>query len=281
MEIIRTICEMQKMAEELRLAGQQIGLVPTMGFLHEGHLSLLDIAKKNSDVAIMSIYVNPTQFGPNEDLDKYPRDFKRDKKLAKQRGCDFIFYPDTKEIYPEFYQTFVSVEELTQTLCGSSRPIHFRGVTTVVAKLFNIIKPHVAVFGQKDAQQAIVIKQMVRDLNFDLEIIIGPIVRENDGLAMSSRNRYLSTRERKEALVLYNSLQKAQKMLENGIRDPIEIKTTMKKKINSVASSKIDYIEIVATSNLLSVKKIEGEILIAVAVQIGKTRLIDNLMVTV
>ena len=154
-------------------------------------------------------------------------------------------------------------------------------MTTVVAKLFNIIKPHVAVFGQKDAQQAIVIKQMVRDLNFDLEIIIGPIVRENDGLAMSSRNRYLSTRERKEALVLYNSLQKAQKMLENGIRDPIEIKTTMKKKINSVASSKIDYIEIVATSNLLSVKKIEGEILIAVAVQIGKTRLIDNLMVTV
>jgi len=281
MEIIRTITEMQQKAEELRLSGIKIGLVPTMGYLHKGHLRLLDIAKKNCDVTVMSIFVNPTQFGPEEDLDKYPCDFERDERLAKDRGCDFIFYPDVKEIYPESYRTYVTVEEITKSLCGASRPIHFRGVTTVVAKLFNIVKPHVAVFGQKDAQQSIVIKQMVRDLNFDIKIIIGPIVREKDGLAMSSRNRYLSTEERKDALVLYNSLQTAKKMLESGVLDSREIKSTIEKIINSVSSSKIDYIEIVSIADLLPIKQLSGEILIALAVVVGKTRLIDNMMVRV
>lgn len=281
MEIIHTIQDMQNLAEKLRLSGKKIGFVPTMGFLHEGHLSLLDIAIKNSDVTVMSIFVNPTQFGPNEDLDKYPRDFESDEKLAKERGVDFIFYPSSNEMYPEPYRTYVSVKEITKTLCGASRPTHFRGVSTVVAKLFNIVKPHVAVFGQKDAQQAIVIKQMVRDLNFDVKIIVGPIVREKDGLALSSRNRYLSTEERKDALVLHQSLKKAEEMLVNGIRNSQIIKSEMENIINSVESSKIDYVEIVTTSNLLPIEKIEGEILIALAIFIGNTRLIDNLMVRV
>jgi len=281
MDIIRTVKEMQQRAEELRLAGRRIGFVPTMGYLHEGHLSLLNLARKHSDITVMSIFVNPTQFGPNEDYDRYPRDFARDERLARERGCDILFYPSVHEMYPKPYRTYVSVEEITDVLCGASRPGHFRGVATVVTKLFNIVKPHVAVFGQKDAQQAIVIKQMVRDLNMDVEILVAPIVREPDGLAMSSRNTYLNEKERQDALVLYRSLKKAEELIRQGERDASRIKQEMKTMIRSADTAKIDYVEIVDTTNLKSLDTLKGEVLIALAVWIGKTRLIDNTIVKV
>lgn len=281
MDIIRTVKEMQQRAEELRLEGRRIGFVPTMGYLHEGHLSLLNLARKHSDITVMSIFVNPTQFGPNEDYDRYPRDFARDERLARERGCDILFYPSVHEMYPKPYRTYVSVEEITDVLCGASRPGHFRGVATVVTKLFNIVKPHVAVFGQKDAQQAIVIKQMVRDLNMDVEILVAPIVREPDGLAMSSRNTYLNEKERQDALVLYRSLKKAEELIRQGERDASRIKQEMETMIRSADTAKIDYVEIVDTTNLKSLDTLKGEVLIALAVWIGKTRLIDNTIVKV
>ena len=281
MQIIRSIAEMQRTAEALRREGKIIGFVPTMGYLHEGHLSLLRIARQHADVTVMSIFVNPTQFGPNEDLDRYPRNFERDERLAKEEGCDVLFYPAVEEMYPQPYRTYVTVEEITQVLCGKSRPIHFRGVTTIVAKLFNIVKPHFAVFGQKDAQQAIVIKQMVRDLNFNLQILTGPIIREPDGLAMSSRNVYLSAEERKDALNLNHSLLEAKKLIELGERDAQKLQKRIKEILLQGKSARIDYIEIVDTTNLRPVEKLQGEILIALAVFIGKTRLIDNIQVTV
>lgn len=281
MEIINTVRDMQIKADHLRRTGQKIGLVPTMGFLHEGHLSLVDIAKNNSDVTVLSIFVNPIQFGTEEDLTKYPSDFEQDENLARDRGCDIIFYPKVEDIYIDPYRTYVSVNEITSVLCGASRPIHFRGVTTVVAKLFNIVKPHAAVFGQKDAQQAFVIQQMVKDLNYDINILIGPIIREPDGLAKSSRNRYLSNQQRKDALVLNRSLLSAEQMIKNGSRDAEPIKQNMIKIINSVSLAKIDYIELVDTGNLKPVNKLKGEILIAVAVWIGKARLIDNVILKI
>lgn len=281
MKIIGSVAAMQAESEALRHNGQSIGFVPTMGYLHEGHLSLLRIARQRADVTVMSIFVNPTQFGPNEDLERYPRNFERDERLARKEGCDILFYPTVEEMYPEPYRTYVTVEEITQVLCGKSRPTHFRGVTTIVAKLFNIVKPNFAVFGQKDAQQAIIIKQMVRDLNFDLEILTGPIVREPDGLAMSSRNVYLSAEERKDALKLYQSLTKAKKLIEGGERDAARIKKNIEHILRQGKSAKIDYIEIVDTSNLKSMEKIQGEVLIALAVFIGKTRLIDNIQLKV
>ncbi len=281
MKIIRSIAEMQTEAEDLRRSGQTIGFVPTMGYLHEGHLSLLRIARQRADVTVMSIFVNPTQFGPNEDLERYPRDFERDERLAKEEGCDILFYPSVEEMYPKPYRTYVTVEEITQVLCGKSRPIHFRGVATIVAKLFNIVKPHFAVFGQKDAQQAIVIKQMVRDLNFDLEILTGPIVREPNGLAMSSRNVYLSADERRDALNLYKSLKEAKRLVETGERDALKIKNRIEYILRQGKSAKIDYIEIVDVTNLKPVEKIQGEVLIALAVFVGKTRLIDNIQLNV
>ncbi len=280
MKIIKTIHEMQWVAEQSRLARKRIGFVPTMGFLHEGHLSLLDLSRQNSDLTVTSIFVNPTQFAPNEDFDAYPRDFVQDETLAKERGCDILFYPNEHEIYSDPYRTYVSVKQITELMCGASRPVYFRGVTTIVAKLFNIVKPHFAVFGQKDAQQCFVIKQMVRDLNFDIEIIIGPIIREEDGLAMSSRNIYLSVSERKDALILNQFLNRARELIESGERGAVMIKSTLEKMIESVSSAKIDYIEIVETTQLKPVAILQGEILIAIAVWIGKTRLIDNLMIT-
>lgn len=281
MKIIGSVAAMQAEAEALRRDGRSIGFVPTMGYLHEGHLSLLRIARQRADITVMSIFVNPTQFGPNEDLERYPRNFERDERLARKEGCDILFYPTLEEMYPEPYRTYVTVEEITQVLCGKSRPTHFRGVTTIVAKLFNIVKPNFAVFGQKDAQQAIIIKQMVRDLNFDLEILTGPIVREPDGLAMSSRNVYLSAEERKDALKLYQSLTEAKKLIEGGERDAARIKKNIEHILRQGKSAKIDYIEIVDTSNLKSMEKIQGEVLIALAVFIGKTRLIDNIQLKV
>jgi pantoate--beta-alanine ligase len=283
MRIISKVKEMQKVADELRKEGKIIGVVPTMGYLHEGHLSLIRLAKEKSDVVITTIFVNPLQFAPNEDYDRYPRDFERDVKLAQSAGCDIIFHPSVEEMYPQNFLTYVEVDKLTKVLEGEFRPTHFRGVTTVVAKLFNITKPHIAVFGQKDAQQALIIKQMVRDLNFDIEIIIAPIVREPDGLAMSSRNVYLSDSERKDATVLYESLKLAEKLIENGERNSKNIILKMEELIKSKPTAKIDYIAIVEPETLEKVETLsEGkEYLIALAVRIGSTRLIDNTIVKI
>jgi len=269
---------MQELADKLRSAGKSIGFVPTMGYLHPGHLSLVRIAKQQTDFVVVSIFVNPLQFGPAEDFDRYPRDFKRDEQLLEKEGANAIFYPELTEMYPSGFSTSVAVEKLTEQLCGKSRPGHFTGVTTVVAKLFNIVKPDKAIFGQKDAQQAFVIKRMVRDLNFDIEIVIAPTMREPDGLAMSSRNSYLSPEERKESAVLYQALQLAENLIRQGEKEAGTIIKEMEILIRSKPSARIDYVSIVDTENLQPVKKIEGEVLIALAVRFGKTRLIDNIL---
>ncbi len=276
MEVYRTIAAIRAALQPLRTTGKKIGFVPTMGYLHEGHLSLVDIAKAHSDVVVMSIFVNPTQFGPNEDLERYPRDFARDEHLACERGTDFIFYPEVAEMYPEPFFTYVVTEKLSKVLCGVSRPTHFRGVTTVVAKLFNIIQPDVAVFGRKDAQQAIIIQQMVRDLNFPVKIILGPIVREPDGLAMSSRNVYLTPEERSQAPLIFQTLQEARQAVERGERNVATIRNLIETGIKRLPLARIDYIEIVDGENLQRVDEIHPGTFAAVAVYLGKTRLIDN-----
>ncbi|MCJ7811729.1 pantoate--beta-alanine ligase [bacterium] len=281
MKIITTVKEMQTEADQIRQSGRIIGFVPTMGYLHEGHISLLRIARKQTDVVVLSIYVNPTQFAPHEDLDRYPRDFERDRKLAEQESVDIIFYPSNKEMYPPGYHTTVHVEKLTETLCGTSRPFHFQGVTTVCTKLFHAVKPHVAVFGQKDAQQAIVIRQMVKDLDMDMEIIVAPIIREKDGLAMSSRNIYLSPEERENALALHRSLKIAEDMIHNGERKSGIILKTMRDHLEEKKHIRIDYIEIVHPETLESLDTIKKHALIALAVFAGKTRLIDNTIITI
>jgi pantoate--beta-alanine ligase len=283
MKIITTIHEMQQTVDELRQIRKKIGVVPTMGYLHEGHLSLIHLAKQHADVVITTLFVNPAQFSPTEDFDKYPRDFERDKKLAESAGTDILFTPSTEEMYSPDYLTYIEIEKITGVLEGKIRPTHFRGVTTVVAKLFNITKPDVAVFGQKDAQQAIVIQQMVRDLNFDVRIMIAPIVRESEGLAMSSRNVYLSEVERKESVVLHQSLQLAKKLIEHGGRNCSLIISEMKKLISANLSAKIDYISITEAETLeeLSVLQDGNQALISLAVRFGTTRLIDNILLTI
>jgi len=279
--VIESLREMQSEAESLRLAGKRIGFVPTMGYLHEGHLSLVRIARQHADVVVVSIFVNPTQFGPNEDYARYPRDLPRDLQLLEQEGVDIVFHPRVEEMYPQPYYTYVEVQKLTEPLCGASRPGHFRGVTTVVAKLFNLVKPHLAVFGQKDAQQARVIQQMVRDLNFDVEIVVAPIIREPDGLAMSSRNTYLNPQERQDALVLYRSLCRAKQLIELGERNPQALRQEMEQILTSVPSSRIDYVAIVNPDTLEEVSRLEGKVMIALAVWIGNARLIDNMVLDV
>ncbi len=258
-----------------------IGFVPTMGYFHEGHLSLVKVAKKKSDVLVVSIFINPTQFGPKDDFKRYPKDLKRDKRLLKEIGCNFLFVPDIKNMYPEGYDTYVEVENLTRLLEGVSRPEHFKGVTTIVAKLFNIVQPDIAVFGQKDFQQAVVIKRMVKDLNFFVKIIVAPTIREKSGLALSSRNMYLSDKEKNEALVLYQSLNLAKKMIESGERDSRKIKDRMKKLIQEKPMAKVDYIAINDSETLRPLKKLKGDVLISFAVRVGKTRLIDNIKIKV
>ena len=280
MEIIRKIGKMQIRSDELRREGKRIGFVPTMGYLHEGHLSLMRLAREQSDAVVASIFVNPAQFGPNEDYEHYPRDLERDKALAKEERCDVLFLPSGEEMYPPGYQTYVQVEELTGSLCGPFRPGHFRGVTTIVAKLFNIVKPHLAVFGQKDAQQAAVIQRMVGDLSFDIKILVAPLVREKDGLAISSRNEYLSKNERNKAQILYQSLQKAGEMIKKGERKSQKVIEVMREMILQGGGKKIDYLEIVDSRNLKPMNSIQGDALVALAVWIGKTRLIDNIVVT-
>ncbi|MEW5807391.1 MAG: pantoate--beta-alanine ligase [Acidobacteriota bacterium] len=279
MDIISRINRMKEISKEARGKGKKIGFVPTMGFLHEGHLSLFRRARELSDITIASIFVNPAQFGPAEDFDKYPRDLARDVDLTVAEGVDYLFTPAVEEVYPEGYFTYVEVKRLSDTMCGRSRPGHFRGVTTIVLKLFNIVLPSFAILGQKDAQQAIIIKKMVKDLNMNVEIVVAPTVRHEDGLAMSSRNYYLSMEERKAATILYRSLIEAQRLINDGEKDAEAIEIGMRKLIEDEPLARIDYISITDTAQLEHLSKISGEVLIALAVFIGNTRLIDNIIV--
>ena len=281
MKIIRDIDKMKTYSKIMRKQNKLIGLVPTMGYLHEGHLSLIKNARKQSDVVIVSIFVNPTQFGQSEDFEKYPRNIEKDEELAKACGVDVLFYPEKDAMYPEGFSTYVNVERLTASLCGKSRKGHFRGVTTVVMKLFEITKPDIAYFGQKDAQQALVIKKMIEDLNMDVTMKILPIIRESDGLAMSSRNTYLSSSERKDATVLYKALKEAEGLINSGEKDPKKIIKKMKSVIKEAPSAEVDYVSIVDTKHLKEASEIKGDILIALAVFIGKTRLIDNVVLSI
>ncbi len=278
-KIITTVREMHCAADRIRQAGLRIGLVPTMGYLHDGHLSLVRQALKVTDRVVVSIFVNPLQFGPTEDLAAYPKDTDRDIELLDQHGVHLAYLPDEKEIYPGDFATSVHVTKLTERLCGASRPGHFEGVTTIVTKLFAAVKPHVAVFGQKDAQQTIVIQRMVRDLNLDVEIQMAPTVREADGLAMSSRNAYLSAEERREAPALYRALMVGQKMIDRGERHGQKVIEAMRDVIEPQRSAKIDYIEAVDAKTLTPVAELKDSILLAVAVRFGNARLIDNALV--
>ncbi len=281
MEIVKPIENARRIIAAAKSAGKKIGLVPTMGALHEGHFSLIRAAKKQTDFVAVSIFVNPTQFGPGEDLAKYPRPFDADVKACKELGVDVVFAPTDKEMYPDKNITWVNVEKLGETLCGKSRPGHFRGVAAVCAKLFNIVQPDIAFFGQKDAQQVIIIERMVADLNMPLKIVICPTIREKDGLAMSSRNKYISAGERKDAALLYASLQEAQMLIGGGMRKSSEIVGEMEKILKISKQLKIEYISIVNAKTLDELDKIKGEILIAVAAKLGDARLIDNIMLDV
>lgn len=261
------------------LEGKKIAIVPTMGFLHEGHLSLMKEGAKHADHLVVSIFVNPTQFGPNEDLESYPRNFEKDIKLAEKEGVDVIFAPDSDDLYPDNYQTYISLDYLPNHLCGISRPVHFKGVATVVAKLFNIVKPHIAVFGMKDYQQLAVIRQMTKDLNFDTKIIGAPTVREFDGLAMSSRNSYLTKDMRPSALSVIKALKNAQQLLSKGIKDASVIIDKTTGLINDYEKTTIDYISICDPETLEDIKTIDKKALIAIAVKVGDTRLIDNMII--
>lgn len=277
MRVVRSVKEMQAISRSLFKTGREVGFVPTMGYLHEGHLSLVRRARSENDVVVVSIFVNPTQFGPNEDYERYPRDEKRDRKLLEEEGVDYLFIPSVSEMYPEGYSTFVEVLGLTEGLCGAKRPGHFRGVATVVTKLLNIVFPTRAYFGEKDYQQLQVIKRLVRDLNIPVEVVGCPIVREEDGLAMSSRNTYLSPEERESALSLYKGLELAEELFESGERNPEVIKKRVEEFILSHPKvEKIDYVEIVDPENLKPVKEVKKRDVIALAVFVGKTRLIDN-----
>lgn len=281
MQIVHTVADMQRTADALRAAGRRIGLVPTMGYLHAGHTSLITFARRRADIVVVSLFVNPTQFGPGEDYRTYPRDLERDLRLIRETGGDVVFNPSAEEMYPPDFAASVQVERLTEGLCGASRPGHFRGVTTVVAKLFNAIKPHFAVFGQKDAQQCLVIRRMARDLGMDVEISIAPTVREPDGLAMSSRNVYLNPDERAQATALHRALSLAGRMVESGERDPAAVISRMRALIAERPAARIDYVAIVDTGRLEPVDRLAGEILVALAVRFGKARLIDNIILTV
>ena len=281
MQLVTDIASLKDIIEEKKQKGLSIGFVPTMGFLHEGHLSLMRKAREENDFMVISIFVNPLQFGEGEDYEEYPRDLERDTALAEATGCDLGISPTVREMYPPGYATILQVEKLTEGLCGASRPGHFLGVTTVVAKLFNLVRPDRAYFGQKDAQQALVLIKMVEDLNMNLKIIVLPTVREPDGLAMSSRNKYLTSEQRKEAVVLYKRLRVAEALIRKGEREAEIIKKNIFKTISEAKQAQVDYIEIVDSKQLRSVSRVNGRCLIAVAVKFGQTRLIDNVLVEV
>lgn len=278
MEIMRDIAAAKAYINKTRKNNNSIGFVPTMGYLHEGHLSLMREAKAACDIVVVSIFVNPMQFGAGEDYEEYPRDLTRDADMAANAGVDAVFAPGVSEMYPRGFSSYVEVTDITARLCGASRPGHFRGVTTVVNKLFNIIQPDKAFFGQKDAQQVAVIKSMVRDLNMNVHIIAVPIVREADGLAMSSRNIYLSDKERKAALILFKSLQQVKQRLEAGERNAELLRSYLYKVISAESLANIDYVSISESETLKEVDHIAGPVLIALAVRFGKTRLIDNMI---
>ena len=279
MKVAKTIKSIRNLVKAARSKGKKIGFVPTMGALHIGHISLIEAAVKKCDFVVVSIFVNPAQFGPGEDFEKYPRPLKTDLEICRKAGVDVVFTPATKQMYPQENLTWVNAEKLTEQLCGQFRPGHFRGVTTVCAKLFNIVAPDIAFFGQKDAQQAIVIKRMVADLNMPVEIVVCPTVRHSDGLAVSSRNQYLTEQQRKDATYVYKSLEECRKLINSGITDSKTIIAKMRKILNQAPSIKIEYISIVDADTLQELKKITGKVLTAVAVKIGSTRLIDNIVV--
>lgn len=280
-KLVKTIKDLRQLVKKSREQGKTIGFVPTMGYLHEGHLSLVRESKKDCDVSIMSIFVNPIQFGPQEDYRQYPRDLKRDMLLAKSAGVDIVFYPEDKEMYTKEHLSFVNVDRMSNCLCGVTRPGHFKGVATIVAKLFNIVQPDIAYFGQKDAQQVRIIQKLTEDLNFPVKIKVMPIIREKDGLAMSSRNKYLSFQEHKDALALYEALERAREMIQHGQRSINVINSVMREIIERRKTTKIDYIGFVDADTLSPLKEIKGKVLIAVATWFGTTRLIDNLIVQV
>ena len=279
MKIIATVEEMGRAVREERRRGRSIGLVPTMGFLHEGHLSLVRLSRTQADVTVVSLFVNPTQFGPKEDLNTYPRDFERDAAMLRAEGADYLFAPAAEDMYASEHRTFVEVRDLQDKLCGRSRPGHFRGVCTIVLKLFNLVQPDCSVFGQKDAQQALILKRMIADLNVPVRMIVGPIVREADGLALSSRNTYLNPEERRAARILSLSLAEARTLIEAGERDAGRVLVRMRTLIEAEPTARIDYVEAVGPENLEPVSVLKNGTLIALAVWIGRTRLIDNLIV--
>lgn len=282
MKVMNSKDSLKDALKQEREAGKRIGFVPTMGYLHEGHASLIRAARQENDVVVVSVFVNPTQFGPNEDLDAYPRDTEKDLRLLQAEQVDVAFFPTVEDIYPAGFTTYVEVQgPITQALCGGSRPGHFRGVTTVVSKLFNIVAPHRAYFGQKDAQQVAVIEQMVKDLDFNVQIVACPTVREADGLAMSSRNAYLSKSERRQAQILSKALFESQDMIRQGERNAHTLSDHIQKQLDTIDDALIDYVSITDARNLADLETLEGEVLIAIAVKVGRTRLIDNIRIRV
>lgn len=281
MKVVHTIKEVREIVKQWKKEGLTIGFVPTMGYLHEGHKSLIMKSVSQNDRTVVSDFVNPTQFGPNEDLARYPRDLERDSKLVESAGADLLFNPEPSEMYPAHFTTTVNTSEVTEHLCGARRPVHFGGVCQVLTKLFNIVTPNRAYFGQKDAQQLAVVKRFVRDLNFDIEIIGCPIVREEDGLAKSSRNTYLSPEERKAAVILSKSLKAGKALIEGGERCSQKVIDKITEVLKSEPLAKIDYVSIVDNTNIQPLDTIKGEVLVAIAVYIGKTREIDNFIIEV
>lgn len=279
MEVITSIEEIQELALRLEKEGKKIGFVPTMGYLHDGHLSLIDLIRERSDVLILSIFVNPTQFGAGEDLEKYPRDMERDLALCRERKVDYIFAPQTDDIYPEGASTYVSEEGVSRGLCGETRPTHFKGVTTICAKLFNLVRPAYVALGQKDAQQVVVLKRMIRDLHFPIEVVIGPTLRETDGLAMSSRNSYLNDRQRQDALLIHKALLAGKRLVdEKGIRNVDRVKAELMTVLRSGSFVRINYAEVVDRENMKPEKEIElGRSMLVIAVWVDNIRLIDNM----
>ncbi len=279
MEVITSIEEIQTLALRLEKEGKKIGFVPTMGYLHDGHLSLIDLIRERSDILILSIFVNPTQFGAGEDLEKYPRDMERDLALSRERKVDYIFAPQTNDIYPEGASTYVSEEGVSRGLCGETRPTHFKGVTTICAKLFNLVRPAYVALGQKDAQQVVVLKRMIRDLHFPIEVLIGPTLRESDGLAMSSRNSYLNDRQRQDALLIHQALQSGKQLVdEKGIRNVDRVKAELITILRSGSFIRINYAEVVDREDMQVEKEIElGRSMLVIAVWVDNIRLIDNM----